>query len=85
MDYLNFQLKSVQLYLSAATRITQIPANPSQLTSFSTTKALTERYFRTDHNIIYTKKNIKEEVGGSGTAKTSQTNPPITKSNDWDP
>ena len=29
---------------------------PSQLIGFSTTQALTERYFRADYNIIYTRK-----------------------------
>ena len=32
------------------------PANASHLTGFSTTQALTERYFPTDNDIIYTKK-----------------------------
>ena len=59
----------------------QTPADTGQLTSFSATQALTERYFRTDYNIIYNKKYKRR--GASGIAKTYETNPPITKSNEW--
>ena len=36
--------------------ITLIQLTGYQLTGFSTIQALTERYFQTDHDIIYTKK-----------------------------
>ena len=49
----------------------------NQLTGFCRTQLLTERYFQTDHNIIYTKKY--ERRGGSPAAKTLQTNPQIQK------
>ena len=51
----------IQEYLSAATCIIPVPANANQLSSFSTSQVLTERYFQTDQNIIYTK-NVTEEV-----------------------
>ena len=61
--------------------IIQTPNNANQLTNFSTTQALTEIYFRTDHDIIYNKKYKRR--GGYETANRSQTNAPITKDNDW--
>ena len=52
---------SVQLYLSAATLIIQTPANASQLTGFSATQALIERYSE-QIIILFTIKKYKKEV-----------------------
>ena len=52
---------SVQLYLSAATLIIQTPANASQLTGFSATQTLIERYSE-QIIILFTIKKYKKEV-----------------------
>ena len=65
---------------STTTLIIQTPVTANQLAGFDTEQALTEIYWR-HHNIIYTEKFIRR--GESGTATTSQTNPPIIKGSDW--
>lgn len=61
--------------------IIRTPANANQLIGFSITQALTK--YISKQTIILVKLKEYKRKSGSGTAKTSHTNPPILKLSDW--